>query len=153
MYINFESVYCRSVTREDLNTVFELLQDVSQYWPEEFLIESIWQTIQNSPHIYCVVVVLSNGLVEQVVGYGSICINLKIRGGAIGHIEDIVVAPEFRGLSFGKLIVRSLTEFAHAKNCYKVSLECRPNKVSFYEQLGFASSGNAMSMLLFKDKK
>ena len=37
----------------------------------------------------------------DVVGYGSIFIQINIRGGKIGHIEDITVHPDFRKKGIG----------------------------------------------------
>lgn len=141
----------REVQEADFRVVVDLLQAISAHAPPESQWECIWMVFASQPHVHGVVAVQVGGAVDQVVGYGSLCVDLKIRGGSIGHIEDIVVAPKFRRHGVGNLIVRALIDLARAKGCYKVSLECRDDKVPFYAQLGFAHTGCAMSMLLGKD--
>ena len=42
------------------------------------------------------------------MGYGSIVIETKIRGGKMGHVEDIVSHSLFRKKGIGKAVVDSI---------------------------------------------
>lgn len=85
---------------------------------------------------------------EKVIATGTIFIEHKlIHGlGKVGHIEDIVVDPEYGGNNFGKLIVTSLVEYAKEKNCYKVILDCNDKVCNFYKKCEFKTCGQQMSL-------
>ena len=57
--------------------------------------------------------------------------------GKVGHIEDVVVDSNARGLKLGKKIIAFLTEHAHLMECYKVILDCSLENKTFYEKCGF----------------
>ncbi|KAM4661871.1 glucosamine 6-phosphate N-acetyltransferase [Discoglossus pictus] len=57
-----------------------------------------------------------------------------------GRIEEVVVSDECRGKQLGKLLLSVLTLLSRKLECYKVTLECKPNNVAFYEKFGYVSS-------------
>lgn len=75
----------------------------------------------------------------RVLGTGSVMVEPKfIRSGRpCGHIEDIVVDKNTRGLKLGKRIISSLVDHCKERGCYKVILDCADNNVPFYEKCGF----------------
>ncbi|CAG9862110.1 unnamed protein product [Phyllotreta striolata] len=65
------------------------------------------------------------------------------------RLEDVVVNNTYRGKQLGKLIVLTVTLLARKLGCYKMTLDCKDNLVSFYRTLGYNSEpGNANSMKL-----
>lgn len=82
-----------------------------------------------------------------IVGTGTILIESKVihNFGLVGHIEDIVVLPQYQGLGIGKVIVEKLVSYAKTKNCYKCILDCTDDKISFYEKCNFTKNGSQMS--------
>lgn len=93
-----------------------------------------------------VVYVLEN--METIIGSGTILIENKIihNCGKVGHIEDIVIHPSYKGKQLGKLIVDSLVEYAQHKGCYKVILDCDDSLQPFYEKCSFKRKGCQMSL-------
>ena len=89
--------------------VIELLKDISPYAPSESKYEDnfINFSTQNNCHGY---VIIED---QQVIAYGSIIYEMKIRGGKVGHIEDIVVKKSYRGKNIGKMIIDHLIETAN----------------------------------------
>ncbi|XP_062005118.1 glucosamine 6-phosphate N-acetyltransferase [Rosa rugosa] len=75
----------------------------------------------------------------KIVATGSVFIERKfIRNcGKVGHIEDVVVDSNARGLHLGKKIINSLTDYAHSVGCYKVILDCSVDNKAFYEKCGY----------------
>ncbi len=75
----------------------------------------------------------------KIVGSGTVLIEPKlIHGGkSVGHIEDIVVDKNFRGLYIGQTILSILKSYSKEKNCYKVILDCDKNLQFFYEKNDF----------------
>ena len=81
---------------------------------------------------------------EKIVGYGSLVIEAKIRGGKAGHIEDIVSLENYRKKGVGKAILNGLFDLAEKNGCYKVSLQCKEHNVQFYEKCNYELNGVAM---------
>lgn len=75
---------------------------------------------------------------SKVVGTASCIAERKfIRGcGKAGHIEDVVVDSEYRGLKLGARLVEALIGAAQEMGCYKVILDCAESNVEFYEKCG-----------------
>lgn len=87
-------------------------------------------------HIISVIEDESSG---KIIATGSIFIEKKFlrNCGKVGHIEDVVVDSNTRGLKLGKKIIAFLTEHAHLMGCYKVILDCSLENKAFYEKCGF----------------
>ncbi|XP_028298913.1 glucosamine 6-phosphate N-acetyltransferase [Gouania willdenowi] len=57
-----------------------------------------------------------------------------------GRVEEVVVSDVCRGKQLGKLMLTTLTLLSKKLNCYKVTLECAPKNVAFYEKFGYTAS-------------
>lgn len=75
----------------------------------------------------------------RVAGTTSLVVEQKFihRGGSCGHIEDVVVHPDYDQRGLGSALVRHAIEQAWQLGCYKVILSCFEDLVPFYERLGF----------------
>lgn len=87
-------------------------------------------------HVICVIEDESCG---KIVATGSVFIEKKFlrNCGKVGHIEDVVVDSDARGMQLGKKIVAFLTNHARSMGCYKVILDCSMENRAFYEKCGF----------------
>ncbi|KAK3035181.1 hypothetical protein RJ639_034569 [Escallonia herrerae] len=87
-------------------------------------------------HVICVIEDDHSG---KIVATGSVFIEKKfIRNcSKVGHIEDVVVDSNARGLQLGKKVVTYLTDHARSMGCYKVILDCSVDNREFYEKCGF----------------
>lgn len=92
------------------------------------------------------VIVAYSGEEDRIVGSGTLLIERKfIRGCAMkGHIEDVVVLGEKRGLGIGREIVKRLIELSKAAGCYKTALVCDVKNVKFYEKCGLVEKEREM---------
>jgi len=92
--------------------------------------------------VYAVVSEVSEYPSQKVtVGFASISFKMKIRGGVIGHIEDVVVDATHRGRGEGRMLVEALLEESRRRNAYRVYLESSESNVSFYKSCGLERSG------------
>jgi len=84
------------------------------------------------------------------VGSGTIFIEPKLIRGtrSVGHIEDIVVHPLYRGKGMANKIVESLMDYARINNCYKTILDCDPVIKKVYEKAGMKEKGIQMAHYL-----
>ena len=139
------SVSFLPIHRSHLHEVIFLLQSISSFEPDHLELDRIWETYSMQANVHSLVACLESG---AVVGFGTLLVEFKIRGGKLGHIEDIVIAEDFRGQGIGNSLVREFIDIARAQGCYKVALNCRDEKVSFYEKTGLQRSGAAMQRLM-----
>lgn len=66
--------------------------------------------------------------------------------GRVGHLEDLVVHADFRGIGIAHALIQHVQERARRLNCYKLVLECREDLKSFYEGEGFQMVGICMRL-------
>lgn len=135
----------RKIQKEDYQSVVTLLQELSIFQPNFDEIPIIWDSFAKQNHISAYVACDSN---NSVIAFGSICIEMKIRGGSMGHIEDVVVDKKYRSQGVGSMLIEALKKEATNKKCYKISLECKEERIGFYNQLGFEKTGLTMTIFL-----
>lgn len=134
----------KPVVLNDFNKVIDMLQSISNYKPDSKETEEIWDRFNNQENLKAFTFFENN----QIVGYGSILYENKIRGGIAGHIEDIVIDSNIRGKGYGKYIIDYLVQDARKLDCYKISLSCKEHNVVFYEKCGFHLDGITMQIKL-----
>ena len=135
-----DGLIIETLKRRHMEHVIILLQNISDYAPPAENYDEIWDDFQSQNNVHSIVAI-DDGI---VVGYGSLVIETKIRGGRMGHLEDIVSHPIKRNEGIGKIIVNSLYDIARANNCYKIALQCQKSNEKFYVNCGYAVSGIAM---------
>lgn len=132
-----------SMERTHLERVVELMLQISPYQPEVDKLEVIWEQLESQKNVMSVVLVNR----DEVLGYGALLLERKVRGGVMGHIEDVVINPGFQRQGLGKLLVLELLDIARSKGCYKVGLHCGPHNVAFYKECGLVQSGSSMQKI------
>jgi glucosamine-phosphate N-acetyltransferase len=128
-----------------------LSRNLTKFLPKKKDYKKIWKHFSSQKNIYAIVAVNKKNL---VVGFGSIFLLRKIRGGILGYIEDIVIDKKFQSVGLGNKIVKELSEFGKNMNCYKIALQCsNRHNVVFYEKCGYQSNGIFMQKVLTKKNK
>ena len=130
----------REVTKSDLAAVTQLLQELSVFYPEKIQDEDRWLSFTSQKNLLAIVAELDN----VIVGYGTLLVEQKIRGGKAGHIEDIVIHPDFRRTGIGRAILDFLAGHAVELGCYKLVLQCSEENRRFYELGGYRQTHLAM---------
>lgn len=76
---------------------------------------------------------------NKIIVTGTLLIEEKIihNCGKVGHIEDVVVHKDYRGLKLGKKMLEYLIQKSKDFKCYKTLLDCDEKNVGFYEKCGF----------------
>jgi glucosamine-phosphate N-acetyltransferase len=84
----------------------------------------------------------------RLLGSGTIIIEPKIihGGKSVGHIEDVVVHPDYRNQGIAQTILDKLIDYSR-DDCYKVILNCNPNMEQFYNRAGFEKKCIQMALL------
>jgi GNAT superfamily N-acetyltransferase len=126
----------------DMSRVTHLLQAVSKFEPKTEDLERLANQFIADKNAYACVAA-SEG---RVIGFGSVFLQRRIRGGCSAVIEDVVVDEDFRRHGVGARIVKELLEYARSKECFKASLVAGEQNLHFYELLGFHEDNRAMRL-------
>ena len=133
------------IEKKHMNEVINILQSISEFKPSLDEYNKIWDKFNQIPNNFGIIALNQN---HKVVGYGSIILEYKIRGGIMGHIEDIAVHKDFYKMGIGKKIINYLLDFAKENNCYKVSLSSQEHNIDFYKKLSLYKTGYTLTKFL-----
>lgn len=64
----------------------------------------------------------------------------------LAHIEDICVHSDYRGQSYGRILMKYLVDEVKRNDCYKVTLYCDEKLENFYNSVGFIKKNIEMSI-------
>ena len=133
MNMEDEKVIFRPIERKDLDTVFPLLQQLTEIDYSSRDLDECWSRFTNNNSSNSIVGIYNN----KVIAYGSIVIENKIRGELAGQIEDIVVDKSIRGKNIGVKLINKLVSIAKENGCYRITLFCDKSLVHFYNKNNF----------------
>jgi glucosamine-phosphate N-acetyltransferase len=113
--------------------------------PDKFLIQ-----VKKISEYGSIVIAYSNDLfagIIKILGTGTLIVEPKlIHGGkSVGHIEDVVVHPDYRKQGISGKIMEHLKRLAIQWNCYKIILDCAPSLKPVYEKSGFRQKSIQMA--------
>ncbi|VDN23391.1 unnamed protein product [Gongylonema pulchrum] len=102
--------------------------------------EAVHEGIGNSSARPVVYEGLENEKTKRVVASASLIVEWKFihRAGCRGRIEDVVVDEALRGKHLAKCLIETLVGIARIIHVYKLSLECKDELISYYEQFEFS---------------
>ncbi|XP_032819600.1 glucosamine 6-phosphate N-acetyltransferase isoform X1 [Petromyzon marinus] len=88
------------------------------------------------------IVVVEDTKRGTIVATGTLMVEQKFIHccGTRGRMEDVVVTDECRGKQLGKLLLVTLKLLSKSLGCYKITLECLPKNVAFYEKFDYKTS-------------
>jgi glucosamine-phosphate N-acetyltransferase len=84
---------------------------------------------------------------RHIIGHGTLVVEKKLihNISKVGHIEDVVIHKDCRGLNMGKKMIEHLMKVAEERGCYKVILDCDMKNVEFYVKCGLKPKGIEMA--------
>lgn len=127
----------RLATKKDAREISEVLNYLSTVNYDA--IEQLESFFEKRDTAGVVTVVAVDTLKNMIVGTASVLYEPKLShdGFCVGHIEDVVVDPDYRRKHIGGRMLSFITCASKRFNCYKLSLNCKLSNVGFYERLGF----------------
>ncbi len=82
--------------------------------------------------------VLTDSVADQERLVATISLHLERKfyrdGRYVGHIEDLIVLPEYQQHQLGKSLMQFAIDKAEAMNCYKIILDCDERLQEFYSK-------------------
>jgi GNAT superfamily N-acetyltransferase len=137
----------RPLQKNDMKQVVTLLKEnMSAFEPDMAEYEAIWTRYNSQQNMHGFVAVVDG----VIAGYASIFIEIKIRGGHVGHIEDIVTTAAHRRQGIGTKLLQTLLQVAKETSCYKVSGAIQPYNMKFYNSAGYRADGISISQMVEK---
>ena len=136
----------RNLQKNDYNKKYlDLLSQLTEVNKEKIAFVDFCNFIDKLNENHHIIVIIHN---NKIVASGTLIIEDKIIHGMskVGHIEDIVVDSNSRGLGLGKKIISYLTNLAKENNCYKVILNCKEENCKFYQKCGFVKKEIEMAI-------
>ena len=136
----------RKLQKNDYNKKYlDLLSQLTEVNKEKISFVDFCNFIDKLNENHHIIVIIHN---NKIVASGTLLIEDKIIHGMskVGHIEDIVVDSNSRGLGLGKKIISYLTNLAKENNCYKVILNCNEENCKFYQKCGFVKKEIEMAI-------
>lgn len=133
----------KKIVFEEYTELIHMLQSISSFIPEQKLHEKIFHQFQNQKSQESIALYDE----EELIAFGVIIYEYKLRGGIVGHIEDIVVKDNYQRKGIGKKLIEELIKLGRIKKCYKYTLACSKSNIGFYESCGFKVNGINMSFL------
>jgi len=109
--------------------IFNEMYEINKIEPQYFIV--IWEDINS----------------WKIVAAWSVIIEKKFIHGwkSVGHIEDIVVSIDYRGLWLWEHLISILKDISD-KNCYKVILDCDKKNLWFYNKCWFSEKSLWMAV-------
>ena len=142
--IDIQEVQIFEIQREHLPEVIHVLQSISKFKPVQTELDQIWHEFRNQPNVFGFVAAID----KNILAYGSITIEKKIRGGVLAHLKDIAVHNDYRELGLGNMMVTFLCKFAKNLGCYKCVLASKDTNLQFYKKCSFNEGGTHMEIFL-----
>ena len=138
------NIHFRNIERKDLAEVFVLLNQLKEMDVSTINHENAWNDFISNTSSNSIVGIFN----DRVVAYGSVVVENKVRGEVAGHIEDIVVDSEVRGMMIGVALIKELIRVAKEKKCYRITLFCKESLINFYARNGFEVNNVVMKKYL-----
>ena len=134
----------RKALKKDIDQVTNLLSQISPYKPTKKNYSKIWSNFKKQKHHHSIIAYQKN----LILAYGTVFIETKIRGGKVGHIEDIVTHPKYQKIGIGKKILQKLYNIAKKEKCFKIMLQCQHKNLKFYKKCNYKKSGITMQRFI-----
>lgn len=138
----------RDLEQKDLHELLGLLAHLTKV--EEMSDERLGALFEERVRCNILTKVVVDTSNNRIVGTAALIVERKfIRGGqCVGHIEDVVTDPSYRGRGLGAMLIRNLCDAAERNECYKVILDCAEENASFYGRYGFVKCETQMRLNL-----
>ncbi len=130
--------------------LLSLLTDAPNFSGERFLTQV--RRISQYGTIFVGYIKSSDDSIE-IMATATLFIEPKIIHSAksVGHVEDLVIHPDYRGQGVSKIILGHFKQKATEWGCYKVILNCDKELKGFYEKRGFSEKSIQMLLRIEND--
>jgi len=131
----------RNLKLDDYDKYMKLIDSSVSY--DKF--ESFINNVLNEDHVILVII---DERMSDMVGTGTLFVEKKLThdGHPMGHIENILIRPDYRKKGLGERLVKKLLKIAKKKSCTRIDLNCDTELEDFYSKSGFKKNQISMSV-------
>lgn len=137
------NIILRQLTNKDYNEFFPLINEFrhTAFTEEEYISTFIYMNTFSEIWVA--------ELDGTLIGTGTLILEKKFIFNicTLAHIEDVCIKNEYRRMGIGKRVIQKLIERAKENKCYKITLDCSDENITFYQACGFSRRGNQMAEL------
>lgn len=136
----YELIY--QLSDEHIPDLLRLFQDAP--WAVDRKAEDLSVMLKNS--WTCAAIDKSN---RKIIAFNRVLSDHVYRA----FIYDVIVAADYRGQGFGRLIVENTVNHENFKDVERLELYCRDHNVDFYEKLGFEKLKDLTNLMRYKGNR
>jgi len=147
-------LFYREAEKKDFNEIFPLLE---QLWPDLELNYSKLNIIYNiaiDSKIQFLIIAQTD---NKIIGFCSLSIKNNLwQAGQIGHVDELIVDENYRGLGIGKNLIDEITIIAIKNKCKRIELDSafhRKSAHEFYNKIGYDNRAYLFSRKLDNNAK
>lgn len=137
MNTEYELIY--QLSEEYVSDLLKLFRDAP--WAADRKADDIRVMLKNS--WTCAIVDKKSG---NIIAFNRVLSDYVYRA----FIYDVIVAKDYRGQGFGRLIVENTVHHSCFKGVERLELYCRDHNVEFYEKLGFEKLKDLTNLMRYK---
>lgn len=134
--INYEFIY--SLSEEQIVNLLKMYK--GETWTQNREIDGINKMLDK-----CWIIAIIDSNNGKLIAFARVLSDFIYRA----FIYDVIVAKEYRGLKFGKLIVNSILNHKDFINVERIELNCIDRNVEFYKKLGFEKVPNGTNLMRY----
>lgn len=123
----------RDFELDDAVDVAMLLQDLTLFMPTNIKNNDFASAFYHNEYAIGIVAECDN----TIIGFCSMFILPRIRGGSSAIIEDMIIKSDFRGQGIGGRILDKLIMLAQSRGCFKICLETSIDAQALYASREF----------------
>ena len=146
---NINNLVIRNCNPDDFPMIFELLK---QLWPDKKCnwdqLSKVYLAGLESDHQKYICAVTKN----NVIAFCSLTIKNNLwQAGNLGHIDELIVDTNYRGLGIGTQLLEAITDIAKQHHCKRIELDTafhRTKAHNFYSMLDFENRAYLFSKAL-----
>jgi predicted GNAT family N-acyltransferase len=136
MFMDIEFTY--SLSEYQIHDLLELYHEES--WSKKRTLDDVEKMLNKSW-----IIAIKDQKTEKIIAFARVLTDYIYRA----FIYDVIVAKDYRGLGFGKLIVNSILNHEDIKNVERIELNCIDSNISFYKKLGFDKVPDGTNMMRY----
>ena len=147
IYMSALKTMVREVKNDDYEAILTMINQLMgglKY--DKKVYKKVWKSCLKSDY-YKGFVAIANG---EIIGYIDVIFYHDIgHGGKLGQIQNLVVSEEYRKRGVGKLLIRSVIEFARKEKFLELHVSTRfenEEAIRLYEKMGFKSRSLLLEM-------
>lgn len=134
--MDYEFLY--TLSEDQIKNLIELYHEES--WSKDRNLEDVKRMLKASW-----IIAIKDQKTDKLIAFSRVLTDYVYRA----FVYDVIVAKDYRGFGFGKLIVNSIINHEDLKKVERIELNCIDSNVAFYKKLGFDKVPDGTNMMRY----